>query len=176
MAALSVYVCLCACVHALALGIRPKLDVIKGYLTQHWLTTLQLTGVYPRHGHRSLYIDEYIMFSLSLHAHRLLCRKLCVVFFVNPLPHGFRCARPKKLKLGMWSICEQSNSKLFYFYFLVLAFRLYKSVDYWHRYAESSELWFCRPGADRHHLAEPSELRITVTLIIMCWLAFLCGI
>jgi len=37
----------------------------------------------------------------------------------------------QKLKLAMLSMYEQSNAKIHFSYFLELAFRLYKSVDYW---------------------------------------------
>jgi len=74
-------------------------------------------------------------------------------------------------KFETWNVIyiwTKQLKNILFFYFLELPFRLYKSVDYWHRYAEPSEIWFCRPCANWHHYAEPSELRITVMLIIMC--------
>jgi len=56
----------------------------------------------------------------------LRCSERQHIVIIYPLWHGFRCARPIKWKLEMWSIYEQSNSKIF---FLEFAFRLYKSVD-----------------------------------------------
>jgi len=35
---------------------------------------------------------------------------------------------------------NKATQKYFFLYFSELAFRLYKSVDYWYRYAELSEL------------------------------------